>query len=228
MTDAVSAASTAATTQASRSQSQGSGATGLTSDFETFLKMLTAQARYQDPLEPLDSTEYASQLAQFSMVEQQVQGNETLVAMQNQLGLSNMAAMSGWVGMEARVSAPGYFNGTSPVVVSPNPAATADAVTMIVRNSNGAEVNRIALPVSAEPYSWDGTDKDGNTVEEGSYTFTIESRRGDDVLLTDLAEVYTEVKETQMVGNDVVLITEGGSAILASSVTALRNRSTDA
>lgn len=226
MTDSVSAASTAATTQASSAQNKS--ATGLTSDFETFLKMLTAQARYQDPLEPLDSTEYASQLAQFSMVEQQVQGNETLVAMQNQLGLSNMAAMSGWVGMEARVSAPGYFNGTSPVVVSPNPAATADTVTMIVRDSDGTEVNRIALPVSAEPYSWDGTDKDGNTVEEGGYTFTIESRRGDDVLLTDLAEVYTEVKETQMLGNDVVLITEGGSAILASSVTALRNRSTDA
>ncbi|MDE4172965.1 flagellar hook capping FlgD N-terminal domain-containing protein [Phaeobacter sp. PT47_59] len=226
MTDAVSAATTATTTQTSSAQSQR--ATGLTSDFETFLKMLTAQARYQDPLEPLDSTEYASQLAQFSMVEQQVQGNETLVAMQNQLGLSNMAAMSGWVGMEARVSAPGYFNGTSPVVVSPNPAASADAVTMIVRDADGAEVNRIALPVAAEPYSWDGTDADGNTVEEGSYTFTIESRRGDDVLLSDLAEVYTEVKETQMLGNDVVLITEGGSAILASSVTALRNRATDA
>ncbi|MDE4134558.1 flagellar hook capping FlgD N-terminal domain-containing protein [Phaeobacter sp. QD34_3] len=227
MTDAVSAATTATTTtQTSSAQSQR--ATGLTSDFETFLKMLTAQARYQDPLEPLDSTEYASQLAQFSMVEQQVQGNETLVAMQNQLGLSNMAAMSGWVGMEARVSAPGYFNGTSPVVVSPNPAASADAVTMIVRDADGAEVNRIALPVAAEPYSWDGTDADGNTVEEGSYTFTIESRRGDDVLLSDLAEVYTEVKETQMLGNDVVLITEGGSAILASSVTGLRNRATDA
>ncbi len=226
MTDAVSAAGSATTTQTSSVKS--TSASGLASDFETFLKMLTAQARYQDPLEPLDSTEYASQLAQFSMVEQQVQSNENLIAMQNQLGLSNMAAMSGWVGMEARVSAPGYFNGTSPVVVSPNPAATADTVTMIVRDSDGTEVNRIALPVSAEPYSWDGTDKDGNTVEEGSYTFTIESRRNDDVLLTDLAEVYTEVKETQMVGSDVVLITEGGSAILASSVTALRNRSTDA
>ncbi len=226
MTDAISAATTAAVTQTTGTQSKR--ATGLTSDFETFLKMLTAQARYQDPLEPLDSTEYASQLAQFSMVEQQVQGNDTLVAMQNQLGLSNMAAMSGWVGMEARVTAPGHFNGTSPIVVAPNPAATAETVTMIVRDADGTEVNRIALPVSAEPYSWDGTDKNGNTVEKGNYTFFVESRRGEDILLTDQAEVYTEVKETQMMGSDVVLITEGGSAILASSVTALRNRATDA
>ena len=53
----------------------------LTSDFDTFLKMLTAQAKYQDPLEPLDSTEYAAQLAQFSMVEQQVQTNEQLLSL---------------------------------------------------------------------------------------------------------------------------------------------------
>ncbi|MDE4304632.1 flagellar hook capping FlgD N-terminal domain-containing protein [Phaeobacter gallaeciensis] len=221
MTDAVSAASAATTTQASAAKA--TRPTGLTSDFETFLKMLTAQARYQDPLEPLDSTEYASQLAQFSMVEQQVQGNDLLLAMQNQLGLSNMAAMSGWVGMEARVAAPGYFDGSSPVVVAPNPAAAADQVTMVVTDAEGTEVARINLPVSAEPYSWDGTDQEGNTLEPGSYAFTIESSRDGDVLLTDLAEVYTKVTETQMQGGDVVLITEGGSAILASTVTGLRD-----
>ena len=65
----------------------GSGATSaaplptqsaLSADFETFIKMLTTQAKYQDPLEPLDSSEYAAQLAQFSMVEQQVLSNDLL------------------------------------------------------------------------------------------------------------------------------------------------------
>ena len=50
----------------------------LSSDFETFLQMLTVQARYQDPLEPLSSSDYAAQLAQFSMVEQQVLTNDQL------------------------------------------------------------------------------------------------------------------------------------------------------
>ncbi|MEP0702358.1 MAG: flagellar hook capping FlgD N-terminal domain-containing protein, partial [Lentilitoribacter sp.] len=57
------------TSQVTSAQTETSNA--LASDFETFLKMLTAQARYQDPLEPIDSSEYAAQLAQFSMVEQQ-------------------------------------------------------------------------------------------------------------------------------------------------------------
>ncbi|WP_367648781.1 flagellar hook capping FlgD N-terminal domain-containing protein [Ruegeria arenilitoris] len=60
--------------------------TGLASDFVTFLKMLTIQARNQDPLKPLDASEYASQLAQFSMVEQQVQTNDLLSTLGQALG----------------------------------------------------------------------------------------------------------------------------------------------
>ncbi len=66
----------------------------LSSDFETFLQMLTAQARYQDPLEPIDSSEYAAQLAQFSMVEQQVQSNELLQALSAQMSASAIGQLN--------------------------------------------------------------------------------------------------------------------------------------
>ncbi|MEM9127629.1 MAG: flagellar hook capping FlgD N-terminal domain-containing protein, partial [Pseudomonadota bacterium] len=78
------ATSAQATTQAQPTSTPQANA--LTSDFETFLLMLTAQARNQDPLEPLDSSQYASQLAQFSMVEQQVQTNDLLSSLSNALG----------------------------------------------------------------------------------------------------------------------------------------------
>ncbi len=39
-------------------------------DKEAFLQLLVAQMRYQDPLEPTSNTEYISQYAQFSQVEQ--------------------------------------------------------------------------------------------------------------------------------------------------------------
>ena len=38
---------------------------GLASDFDTFLQLLTAQIRNQDPLNPADSTEFVAQLATF-------------------------------------------------------------------------------------------------------------------------------------------------------------------
>lgn len=222
MTTAVtSAGSTAAQSTLQPAASQQTS--GLTSDFETFVKMLTAQATNQDPLEPLDSTEYAAQLAQFSMVEQQTKSNTLLEGLQSQLGLANMAALSGWVGMEARGVAPGYFDGGNEITIAPNPAAAADSVTLVVEDANGTEVQRVTLPVSAEPYQWKGLDDDGNPLETGEYKFVIESRKDDELILQEYAEIYFKVNETRMQGGDVGLITEGGSVVLASSVSALRD-----
>jgi len=218
MTTAVSSATSVATPT-----SAAPATTAAKSDYETFLKMLTAQAKYQDPLEPMDSSEYASQLAQFSMVEKQTENNDLLASMAQQMGLANMAAMSGWVGMEARAAAPGHFDGSNPITVAPNPAAASDTVQLVVRDSSGEEVQRITLPVSADAYEWNGVDDEGAAFASGSYSFEVESIANGEVLLSEVAEVYANVAETQMQGNDVVLILEGGSAILASSVTALRN-----
>lgn len=214
---------TSTTTTTTTSTSSASSGSSLTSDFDTFIKLLTAQAQYQDPLEPLDGTEYASQLAEFSMVEQQVLTNDNLASVQEQLGLGNMASLTGWVGMEVRAAASAQFDGTNPISVSPNPVATADEVTLIVRDENGDEVNRISMPVSAEEYQWDGTDFAGDTVDPGAYSFLLESSRDGEVLLTETAEVYTDVRETQLVNGEVVLITATGTAILATTVTALRD-----
>lgn len=215
--------SSATSTVASSTSSASTSGTNLTSDFDTFIKLLTAQAKYQDPTEPMDNTEYASQLAEFSMVEQQVLTNDNLGSALEQLGLGNMAALTGWVGMEVRAATAASFDGTSSISVSPNPAAAADEVTLVVRNGDGDEVNRISLPVSAEPYDWDGTGFNGDTVPAGDYSFIVESSVDGEVVLSELAEVYTTVQETQLAGSDVVLINETGFAILATSVTALRD-----
>jgi flagellar basal-body rod modification protein FlgD len=50
----------------------------ISSDFNTFLRMLTVQMQNQDPLDPIDSADFAVQLATFSGVEQQVRTNELL------------------------------------------------------------------------------------------------------------------------------------------------------
>jgi len=54
-------------------------------EFDTFLQLLTAQIRNQDPLAPLDSTQFVEQLATFSNLELQASGNQTLDAISAQL-----------------------------------------------------------------------------------------------------------------------------------------------
>lgn len=193
----------------------------LASDFETFLKMLTAQARYQDPMDPLDSSAYAAQLAQFSMVEQQVQTNDTLSALVSQMAISNMASLAGWVGMEARSASAIQFSG-SPITISPNPAAMADTVALVVTDSKGNEVQRLSVPVSAEPIQWAGVDEDGAPLANGLYHFSVESYRADELILAEPAETYGRIVEAQAHGNEIILILEGGQAVPSSSVTALR------
>lgn len=193
----------------------------LSSDFETFLKMLTAQARYQDPLEPVDSSEYAAQLAQFSMVEQQVLSNDLLTALSDQLGSSNIGQMASWIGMEARTSAPVQFDG-SPITVQPQPNPTADEAFLIVKNVSGAEVQRRQIDTSNDPIEWDGTSADGSPLPTGVYEFVVESRTAGDTLGVTQAEAYARITEARRQGTEIQFILEGGSAIASTDVTALR------
>ncbi|WP_428927207.1 flagellar hook capping FlgD N-terminal domain-containing protein [Marinibacterium sp. SX1] len=196
----------------------------LSSDFETFLKMLTAQARYQDPLEPLDSSEYAAQLAQFSMVEQQVLTNENLGILQAQVAMTNMELLSGMIGLEARSYAGAYFDG-APITITPNPAAAADTVYLVVYDADGTEVDRQSLPVSAEPVDWDGTNSNGDTLPDGHYTFNVESWAEDEELLDEPAASYSEIEEAQSLNGQTVVVLKGGMAIATGAITGLRKPS---
>lgn len=186
--------------------------------------MLTAQARYQDPLEPIDSTEYASQLAQFSAVEQQVQTNDLLTAMSTQLGSSNMAQYASWIGMEARSTAPVHFDG-QPVTLLPTTAAAADQAFLVVSDSAGAEVQRLTIPVSTDPVQWAGVSNSGTPFTAGEYSFNVESFASGQLIDTQPAESYARINEARVVNGQTVLILDGDVQVEATSISALRETS---
>ncbi|SIT80476.1 flagellar hook capping FlgD N-terminal domain-containing protein [Pontibaca methylaminivorans] len=193
----------------------------LSADFETFLKMLTTQARYQDPLKPIDSTEYAAQLAQFSMVEQQLRTNDTLDALVSQMAVANLAALGGWVGMEARSASPVRFDG-SPITLFPDPPQLAEEAFLVVRDAQDREVQRVAIPTTGEPVQWAGVDENGEPLPRGTYRFTVESHRGGEVIASDPAETFGRVVEAQIDGGDVYLLLDNGQTVSSHSITALR------
>lgn len=192
------------------------------SDYDTFLKMMTAQVRNQDPLEPMSSDDFAAQLATFSGVEQQVKTNELLAALGSQMGAMGMSQYASWIGLEARAAVPAQFDG-SPISISPNPAAGADGAVLVVLDDQGNEVQRQEFTASTDDIEWAGVDADGNPFETGTYSFRIESYSGEDLLATNDAEIYTEVVEAKSQNGAIVLVLEGGSEVNASDVSALRN-----
>ncbi|WP_299349253.1 flagellar hook capping FlgD N-terminal domain-containing protein [uncultured Shimia sp.] len=196
----------------------------LNSDYETFLKMLTVQMNNQDPLNPVDSSDYAVQLATFSSVEQQVMTNDLLAAVQTQLSTMNISQMASWVGMDAQALAPGYFDG-EPIEVATYPNTLADAVDLVVLNEDGQEVYRAAIEPGQQQISWDGTDTAGNTLVHGLYSFKTQSYAEGESLGDQDADVYSRIVEARASEGGIVLVLEGGAIVDSSAIAALRQPS---
>lgn len=219
----VTSANTTTNTSSTSSSSSSSTATSVSSDYQMFLKLLTTQMTNQDPTSPMDSSDYAVQLATFSQVEQQVKTNDLLTGLATQMGVMGMSQYASWVGMEARSESPGYYDGTNPVTISPNPVTGADATTVVVSDADGNEVSRFSTPVSSDSIEWNGTDADGNALPAGSYTFELESYNDGTLLSTDPIETYNRVVEAQGTTDGAILVLAGGSTISTGSITALRD-----
>ena len=192
----------------------------ISSDFETFLRMLTTQMQNQDPLNPLDSTDFAVQLATFSGVEQQVRTNQLLEGLTRQMNLTGMTQLAGWVGMEARVAAPVQFDGT-PVTLYPEPASTAEEAVLVVRDASGKVVERVPVPLSGQPVAWPR--QSGAAPAPGRYSFSLESLAHGDLIDTRDVEHYAQIAEARIRNGKTVLLLQGGSEVPASSVKALRD-----
>ena len=120
---------------------QQDGRAAAAADFGSFLTLLTAQLRNQDPLQPLDGTEFIAQLASFSTVEQLVQVNDRLDALsaraQTQLG----AGYAGWIGLGASAIDGRFAASGGPEAFWVDPLEGAGRIEAVVL-AGGREIDR--------------------------------------------------------------------------------------
>ena len=216
--------STSAQAQSTQGASRTSGlgaSEALTSDFETFLLMLTTQLQNQDPLNPIESQDFAVQLATFSGVEQQVRTNQLLESLAGGLGASGLSQLAGWVGMEARVSAPVAFDGT-PVDISLDADPGSDRAELIVADAFGNEVARQQVPLGQDTIEWVGVAQSGQPLPVGSYSLQLVSLNQDEVTSTRPVSHYARIQEARVGLDGVELVMRGGTVVASNAVTALR------
>jgi flagellar basal-body rod modification protein FlgD len=210
------------TTTTQTSRQTASAAKPPVSDYDTFLRMMTAQIKNQDPLNPMSADDFAVQLATFSSVEQQTRTNDLLAQQLAQGALNSLAQMVGWVGKDARVAAPTQFDGTTPVVLSPNPALQADRAVLVVKDAGGTEVSRTEIAVASADYLWQGRDSEGHALQPGLYDLSLESYRGDTLLGATTVEHYGRIAEIRNSPGGVTALFPGGVEVSTALVTALR------
>ncbi len=84
-----------ATTTQQQQQTNTTGTSASNLDYDSFLKLLTAQMKFQDPTKPMDSTQFVAQLASFSNVEQSIKMNSKLDALITSAALTQADGLIG-------------------------------------------------------------------------------------------------------------------------------------
>ncbi|MEX0969304.1 MAG: flagellar hook capping FlgD N-terminal domain-containing protein [Paracoccaceae bacterium] len=197
------------------------GASSVTGDFETFLKLLTTQMRNQDPLNPSDSTEFVAQLASFSAVEQQVQSNAKLDSLVAAFSGRAASGLSEWIGQQVRHAGKADY-ADRPLDVQVAIDARADRAVMVVRNASGDEVQRLPVGLENDIAIWTGMRADGTQAPAGRYSFEIESFAEDRLLSKNAGMVFDTVREARLNGGRIELVFADGAAMNADDVTAVR------
>ncbi|HEY8191445.1 MAG TPA: flagellar hook assembly protein FlgD [Alphaproteobacteria bacterium] len=208
---------TGAAQSAQKTQAQG---VKLANDFSDFLTLLTTQLKNQDPLSPMDSTEFTNQLVQFSQVEQSINTNQkldSLLSLQMN-GQSNIAL--GYVGMDVTyTSAEMNFDGSRPININYGLDKNASVLKVNIYNESGQLVRSLDGPktTGAQSISWDGKDLNGNTVPVGTYSVKIDAADGQGAPLTVATAVSGNVRGIEA-QNGVVFLLVGDRAVALSSV----------
>jgi flagellar basal-body rod modification protein FlgD len=144
---------------------------------DDFLKLLVAQLTNQDPTQPMQGTEFVTQLSQFSMVEQAVAQSQQLGVLSSQLtGVSNNEATA-LVGKTVTIKGNGIsFDGTSATPTNLTLGGPAASATATITDASGKTVRTIhlaALPAGGLTVPWDGRDDSGQLVPKGSYSMNV-------------------------------------------------------
>lgn len=208
MTEVNPAASTGATTT-SASSSTAINTAGIGEEFNNFLQLLTAQIKNQDPLSPLDSTQFVEQLATFSSLEQQVKTNVSLEGIASMIGDLHAIVANDWLGQEVAVASKHVAYEGKPVEFEVNPSLAHDQAVLTITDSQNNVVWQEALDASSERHSWDGTIANQNAkAASGIYQFQLDLfKDGQPIAQTD-AEFISKVTALGNEDGKLVLGTE--------------------
>ena len=195
------------------------GASAASADFESFLTLLTAQLRNQDPLSPMDSTDFIAQLASFSSVEQQIGTNSRLDQVVEQAVNGDIASFATWIGKKVS-TVDGVFRADGEEVSFKIPEVpSAETATAVVRFADGREARRIPVSTDASgTFTWDGETAQGILLNGQDLKIEIEYFSGGAISETRSAIIGTTVTGIRGTENGIELDLEDGRRVDASTV----------
>jgi flagellar basal-body rod modification protein FlgD len=191
----------------------------LSQNYNTFITMLTTQLKNQDPLSPMDSTQFTQQLVMYSQVEQQMNTNSELKQMVAAQSAGQAASALNYIGMQ--VTAPGsqFTYSGQPVDLGyalPSNAASTN-IAIVDNNGNMVWSGTGNTTQGSYNFNWDGTDLNGNAVANGTYTLVVSAVDTNKTQLSATTAVPGIVTGVET-DNGTVYLNVNGTAVPESSV----------
>ncbi len=165
----------------------------LANDLDSFLTLLTTQLKAQDPLSPMDSTEFTNQLVQFAQVEQQIYQNENLEKMLTASVKTQQAMAVNFLDSFIEAETDKVMLEDGKAVFTYGLSGDAKDVTVLVKDQSGRIVRSFGGAPSAglHKITWDGTDLNGNPVEDGLYSLSVNATQREGAPEDETLETWT-------------------------------------
>ncbi len=147
-----------------------------------FLKLMIAQLKNQDPLNPLDNSQMTSQMAQISTVDGIERLNATLKMILDGSGENQALQAAALVGHNVLVPGSGLVRAGGVAVGGIELAEPADRVTVTIKDAGGNTVRTLELggkAAGSHGFAWDGLTNAGSQAADGAYTVSASARRGE-------------------------------------------------
>jgi flagellar basal-body rod modification protein FlgD len=197
----------------------------LSSNFSTFLTLLTTQLKNQDPTSPMDSNQFTQQLVMYSQVEQQIDTNDNLKTLISQ-GASTAASMTtGYLGKKVSVTngLASLSNGSATWTYD---LKTMAATTQLsITDSKGRTVYSGTGNTAAgsNTFTWDGKDINGNQLPDGAYKLTVTAADSAGNTVTSSVASAGIVTQIDMTGATPQLIIGNSMEIGLGDIAAIAN-----
>lgn len=150
----------------------------------SFLTLLVAQLKNQDPTNPMQNNELTSQLAQINTVQGIEKLNTTLGSISGQINSNQSLQATALIGHGVMVPGNNILVGSKDGKVSTTPFGVeleraADQVTATITNASGQVVRTIeigGLTAGVHAFTWDGSLDDGTTAPDGAYKVAVNAK----------------------------------------------------
>lgn len=210
--------SSATSSSPTASSAAASARTSLAGDYTNFLKLLTTQLQNQDPLSPMDTDKFTSQLVQYSQVEQQLATNDKLDTLATTAASASQAAAVNYLGSTIALNDALTELTSSGATVDYKLAGEATDVSLSFYNANNELVHTQVgkLAAGRNTVTWNGMLDDGTPAPAGTYRVAIAAKNASGATVGSTVESSGTVTSVNFAKGGVTLGVGGATVPLAS------------